>query len=110
MFFLQVRVEERFHCRAGQGLVHAFDAHGDGLAALDAQLHQGHQLEHVHSGTVLIDGDGALILLAFLAQQAGRTGMNANGILDGLAKLVHGNLLQISISLLAQWINAITPG
>ena len=75
----------------GSCLVFALGGDGDGLALTDAHAHHGHQLAHIAGLAVLLDGDGAGILLGQLDQQAGGTCVDAEFIFDGILELFHGS-------------------
>ena len=79
---------ERCRCRI---LVCAFEREGDGLAALDAETHQRKHLARVNGLAALGQGRGSGEFLELLDQQAGRTGMDALRILNGLGNFLHGN-------------------
>ena len=86
---VQVLFEERLQRGSCGILVRAFHRDGDGVAALDAHAHQGHQLQRIDRSVALGDGDGALILFALLDQQTGGAGVDADRFLDGILKLFH---------------------
>ena len=91
---LQMLVEELLHGGGGSLLVSTLDLDGDGVAALDAHAHQGHQAGGVNRLAVLVnDGDGALAALGLFCQHAGRTRMDADGFFDGIGEFFHSFFL-----------------
>ena len=87
-------VEELLHGGGGSLLVSTLDLDGDGVAALDAHAHQGHQAGGVNRLAVLVnDGDGALAALGLFCQHAGRTRMDADGFFDGIGEFFHSFFL-----------------
>ena len=86
-------LEELLDDGSDGSLVLALDGDLDGLAALDAQLHQSHQTQDVGGLLAAMDNDGGLVLAGFLVQHAGGTGVDANGLSDNILKANHGKLL-----------------
>ena len=88
-----VLAQELLNGLCGCFFIIAFDLDGHGLALLDAHAHQSHQLTHIAALAVLLEGGGACKALHGLDQQAGGTGMDAAGILNGVLKFLHNHFL-----------------
>ena len=89
-------VEELLQSGGGGVLIGTLDLDGDGVAALDAHAHQGHEAGGVNGLAVLVhDGNGALAGLGLFGQHAGGTGVDANGLFDRIDEFFHFGFLLI---------------
>ena len=71
------------------GLCGTFSGQGDGIALLDPQAQQAHQLVEFSALAVLRQGQGGVrVLLGLLDQQAGRPGMDTKAVLNDVSKLL----------------------
>lgn len=89
---LQVLLEKLLHGGDGLLLGGAIGGHGDGVPLLHPQAHQLHQLGGLDGAARLGDGDHRVAkVLGGFGQQAGGTGVDAQGIGDGVSKFFHGD-------------------
>ena len=90
--FLQIVLEELLY-DGGVGILGpALYGDGDGVALLDAQAHQGHQLRACGGFAVCLgNGDGAVQGLDGLDQQPGGTCVDAHRVGDGVGELFYGD-------------------
>src|SRR5699024_10859454 len=94
-YFSEVLRHELLDGFGGGVLVVTLDLDGHGIALLDAHAHESHQLAHIAALSILLDGGGAGVAFDDLDQQAGGTGMDAAGILNGILEFLHRSFLLI---------------
>ena len=94
-YFSEVLRHELLDGFGGGVLVVTLNLDGHGIALLDAHAHEGHQFAHIAALAVLLDGGGAGVALDDLDEQAGGTGMDAAGILNGILEFLHRSFLLI---------------
>lgn len=87
---LTITLEERLHCSCSGLLVLALDGELYGIAALDAQTHHAHDALGIDFLFRAGDHDFRGKLACLLDQQARRSSVDAQCILDGIFNGFHG--------------------
>ena len=96
---LQIVPEEGLHGGNGGVLAGAVSGHGNHIALLDAHTHQLHQLGGLNGIAILGNSDGGIgKVFGGLSQHAGGTGVDAQGIVDGVLKLLNNCNLRFYLS------------
>ena len=82
--------KELLHSFDGSVLRGALSLHGNGIAILNGQAHEHHQLGRLHGLFALGNGNGGICEgLCQLSQQACGAGMDAQGVVNSIGKFFH---------------------